>query len=302
MGRSGRTPGAPVQVRVEDDHRKGIAQTPPERQSPPMSHAHQTRPVTDEPFFTVDGEGYRPNEISSSPWNLQALHGRVIVGLLGFELERQQGGPDWLPARFTVDMFSAPPFGHTTVTTRVVRESGRIRVIDAELVVDGVVGARASCQFLKLTEAPPRDAWSPPGWDEPAPGPAEPEDRLTGYKMWNMRFAKGKVGADGPKRAWCCEARELVEGMPLTPFAKVALTADYVSPLANAAAGGLAYINTDVTAYLHRLPVGDWIGMEVTDHGATAGVAVGQCRLHDAQGPIGSATCTGLANRMRERR
>lgn len=266
-----------------------------------MSHAHETRPVTDDPFFTADGDGYRPNEISSSPWNLQALHGRVIVGLLGYEVERTQGGPEWLPARFTVDMFSAAPMGHTTVVSRVVRESSRIKVVDAELLVDGKPGARASCQFLKLTEAPAQAAWSPPAWDEPAPGPARPEDVHTGYKMWNMRNARGQVGADGPKHVWCAEARDLVQGMPLTPFARVALVADYTSPLANAAAGGLGYINTDVTTYLHRLPVGDWIGLEVTDHRAEAGVAIGQCRMYDAQGPIGTATCAGLANRMRGR-
>lgn len=260
-----------------------------------------TRPVTDEPFFTVDGDGYRPNDISSSPWNLTALHGRVIVGLLGFETERQQGAAGWLPARFTVDMFSAPQFGHTTVITRVVRESGRIKVVDAELLVDGKVGARASCQFLRPTEAPPRPAWSPPAWNEPPPGRPEPGDIETGYRMWNMRNAVGRVGAAGEKRVWSSEARPLASGVALTPFARVALAADYTSPLANAAAHGLDYINTDVTTYLHRLPVGEWIGLEMTDHRADDGIAVGQCRMYDAIGPIGSVTCAALANRMRTR-
>ena len=63
------------------------------------------------------------------------------------------------------------------------------------------------------------------------------------------------MGSLGPRRLWMSEVRELVEGMPLTPFARVALAADFASPFANAGDKGLGFINSDVTLYLHRLPV-----------------------------------------------
>jgi hypothetical protein len=90
------------------------------------------------------------------------------------------------------------------------------------------------------------------------------------------------------------EMRELVAGAPLTPFTRVAVAADFASPLANRHETGLGYINTDVTVYLHRLPVGEWIGFEKINHHATDGVAIGECFLHDTQGPIGSASCAAL--------
>ena len=52
------------------------------------------------------------------------------------------------------------------------------------------------------------------------------------------------------------EVRDLVEGMPLTPFVRVAVAADFASPWANAGEQGLGYINSDVTLYLHR-PAGE---------------------------------------------
>ena len=73
--------------------------------------------------------------------------------------------------------------------------------------------------------------------------------------------------------------------------------ADFASPFANAGDQGLGYINSDVTLYLHRLPVTEWIGFEVVNHHATDGIAIGECWLYDEQGPIGTSTVAALAQR-----
>jgi hypothetical protein len=65
----------------------------------------------------------------------------------------------------------------------------------------------------------------------------------------------------------------------------------------NAGNQGLGYINSDVTLYLHRLPVQEWIGFEVVNHRATDGIAIGECFLYDQEGPIGSSTVAALAQR-----
>ena len=65
------------------------------------------------------------------------------------------------------------------------------------------------------------------------------------------------------------EVRELVEGTPMSPFVHVATGADFASPFANAGDQGLGYINSDVTLYLHRLPVTRWIGFDVVNHHAS---------------------------------
>jgi hypothetical protein len=95
------------------------------------------------------------------------------------------------------------------------------------------------------------------------------------------------------------EVRDLVEGEPLTPFVRAALAADFASPFANAGDHGLRYINSDVTLYLHRTPVGEWIGLEVVNHQATDGVAIGECRVFDEVGAIGTASVAALAQGSR---
>jgi hypothetical protein len=90
------------------------------------------------------------------------------------------------------------------------------------------------------------------------------------------------------------EIREMVGGRPLTPFSRVAAAADITSPIAHGHAGGLVYINSDLTLYLHREPRGEWIGFEAINHHAADGVAAGGCFLHDEEGPIGMSACAGL--------
>jgi hypothetical protein len=233
------------------------------------------------------------------PWDPNSLHGRLIVGLLGAEIERQYRTPDYMPARLSVDMYKLPDLSPVEVVTRVVKDGYRIKVIDAEFISNGQSAGRATCQLLRRTENPPGVVWKREPWDAPPPLEVPPPAERPLGGMWAMRpiggeaFPRGK----GPRKTWMSEVRDLVEGEPWTPFARVAVAADFASPFTHAGDQGLAYINTDVTVYLHRDPISEWIGFESFSHGATDGVAVGDCLLHDEAGHIGSASCTALAQK-----
>jgi hypothetical protein len=255
--------------------------------------------VTAEAFFRREDDAFVPNPVSRGPWNETSLHGRVVIGLLAREIERGFGEPDFVPARLTVDMYRLPDLSPVEVKVRPIREGRRLRLIEAELFSAGASSARATCQFLHKSETPPGRVWSPPNWDAPAPRdipePQDPRTALGG--MWAMRPISGAFGDVGPRRVWMSEVRELIAGEPLTPFSRVALAADFASPFANSGDQGLGYINSDATVYLARLPVGEWLGFEVTDHQASAGVAIGACALYDEAGRIGSSSVAALAQR-----
>ena len=255
--------------------------------------------MTNQPFFTRDRDAFLPTDAARGPWDPNSLHGRVIIGLLAFTIEHSHGSDEFVPARLTVDMFRLPTMAPIEVRTRLVRNGLRIRLVEADLYSAGVAMARASCQLLRKTENPQGTVWSPPNWDVPAPSdiPAPTDPRLGMHGKWATRPIVGAMGTVGPRRLWMSEVRELVEDSPLTPFVRVAVAADFASPFANAGDQGLGYINSDVTLYLHRLPVKEWIGFEVVNHHASEGVAIGECFLYDELGPIGTSTVAALAQR-----
>jgi hypothetical protein len=252
--------------------------------------------MSEEPFFIREGSAFIPQAACRGPWDPKSLIGRVVMALCGFQIEQTHALADYMPARLTIDMYRLPGFAPIEIETRVVREGTRIKVIDAEFVSGGVSYARATSQWLKRSHNADGNVWSPPSWEVPAPE-ALPEPANPPNSRLVMLPITGRIGQFGQKRAWLRENRELVGGTPLTPFMRAALSADFANPFANSGDRGLGYINSDVTLYLHRLPEGAWIGLEVVNHHAADGVAIGEVVLYDRTGPIGTSSVCGPAQR-----
>src|SRR5436309_3152400 len=177
------------------------------------------RAMTKQAFFTRTSDGFQPTPDARGPWDPKSLHGRVVAGLLGQEIERHHGGPDYMPARLTVDMYRLPDLSPVTVTTRLLRDGKRIKVVEAEFFSNGNSMARATCQLLLRTQNPAGNVWTPPDWTVPKPADIPPPDdqRWTLDGMWATRPITGRMGTIGPRQLWMSEVRDIVDGVPLSP-------------------------------------------------------------------------------------
>jgi hypothetical protein len=224
------------------------------------------------------------------------LHGRLLGGLAAMAVEHEYGSPDLRFARLTVDLFRNSPLLPVTVETALVRDGRRIRVADITISTDqGVIG-RASAVLLRKGEQPDGERNDTPAWDSPSPS----EPPMSGG-AWQPPFDLWRLtdwAEPGPNRVWLRETHPLVDDEPITPFTRVALAADFASPLSNTGTDGLQFINADYTLTLGRDPEGELIGVEATGHISGDGVATGQCTLHDAAGPIGFCLVTAVANQI----
>ena len=251
-----------------------------------------------EPFFHQLAEpgAFEPTDVARGPWGHETLHGHVLGGLMAHVIESTHGEADLTPARFTVDMFRSPQFAPVAISTRVARDGRRVRVVDASLEAGGVEIARGSALMLRQAEEPGGSVWGPAAWEVAAPGDLE-APREERAPVWETRWVSGEQGTAERRRAWMREVRELVVGVPLTPWVRSAMAADFTNPLANSGDRGLEFVNADYTLYLHRLPAGEWIGVEATSHHSADGVAVATCALYDERGPIGRSAVGAVANR-----
>src|SRR5256714_7839584 len=178
--------------------------------------------MTNQPFFTRDRDAFIPTPVDSGPWDPNSLPGRVIIGLLAFAIEQRHGADEFVPARLTVDMFRLPTLAPIEVTTKLIRDGLRIKLVEAEFFSGGVNMARASCQLLRKTENPPGKVWSPPTWEVPAPADiAVPDDpRLGMHGKWATRPITGTMGTVGPRRLLMSGGPALVDGVSLTPLVR----------------------------------------------------------------------------------
>ena len=279
--------------------------------------------TTRTPFFIEDSDGFSPTEACTGYWQSGTISGRVVGGLLGFVLERAYGGDDLVPARFSLDLLRPPPRARLRPELRLLRDGGRLKLGHVDLYAGDTLVAHAACQFLRRTENPPAQTWQAPGWDAPPPEALSgdsssghwdlrpiPADRRTSRRPppavlleAPRRTANPPVlGPMGPfeaRQAWVREVRGLVDDLPLTPFTRVALAADFASPLAHSSPDSIDYVNSDFTVYMHRLPRSEWLGFDLVKHHAADGIAIGECWLHDTEGPLGTVTVAAIAQRQR---
>ena len=103
-----------------------------------------------------------------------------------------------------------------------------------------------------------------------------------------------------PGRAWMRVPMPLLPDRPLTPAERAAAVSDFANPLSNMGAGSpTSYINADITLYLHRPPVGEWIGVQIIARAHADGVAVADARLRDRHGAVGHSLIASMVNEWR---
>ncbi|MEV0383616.1 thioesterase family protein [Nonomuraea sp. NPDC050643] len=246
-------------------------------------------------FFTREKDELVPAPHARGPWSPDMLHGRLLGGLAARAIEEHHAEPGLRFARLTVDLFRNSPLLPVTVETVLIRDGRRIRVADATIsTAQGVIG-RAGAVLLREGEHPEGErAIVTPAWDEPAPdGPPVTGTGWTPpFDLWRLT----PWGEPGPARVWMRERYPLVDDEPLTPIVRLALAADFASPLSNAQPDGLRFINADYTMTLARPLEGELIGVEGTGHVGAGGVATGQVTMHDTAGPLGFCVVTAVAN------
>lgn len=244
-----------------------------------------------------------PSEDAQGPWG-PIISGHVIGGVFARAVEQADASSGFEPARLTVDLLRPTALKPLEVRTSVVREGKRIRMIDAAVIQDDTVVARASAVLLLRGEQPPGEVWSSP--IEMPPLPADPGPLTDEMPMWVWGYGgdrpEGALGfnnwqdATAPKYAWIRQVRRLVAGEETTPFVDVSMAADATSALSHWSSQGLRFINVDYTLTLSRLPRSDYIGLAALTHTSHDGVASGVVSVFDQRGVIGNAMAAALVN------
>jgi hypothetical protein len=253
--------------------------------------------VTDA-VFHPDGDTFVPTELARGPWDVNAQHGGGAAAILGRAIERFEPEGGLAVARITVELLRPVPMTPLTIATRMRRPGKRVQLVEASLRADGVEVVQATALRVQPVVTEVESPLDPP--DRPPPDPASlgALDRLIAQERpknfsdaFELRLAAGTpFGTPGPATMWFRLRVPVVAGEEPSPLMRVLVVSDF----GNGISGVLDYerfvfINPDLTVYLRRPPVGEWVALDAATWLQPGGAAFAEGALYDEQGRVGRA-------------
>jgi hypothetical protein len=244
--------------------------------------------------FIPDGEQFVATELARGPWDPGAQHGGASAALLVREFERLSVPPQLMLARVTYEFLRPVPLERLSVGAEVVRSGRRVALVAGWITGgEGVEYVRARGLFVRRADD---------GQSSSAPAPARPElgeendlrpdaeRRAFATDAMEIRFVAGRFWGLGPATAWFRLRLPLVAHEEPSPLQRLAAAADFgngISPVVPWK--DHVFINPDLTLYLQRDPVGEWICLQSQTRLAAGGVGLAESVLYDLDGEIGRA-------------
>jgi hypothetical protein len=233
---------------------------------------------------------FEPLVPATGSWNRGHQNGVAVGGLLAQAIETTPSRNPMKVTRLTIDIMKPVPFQPVEARVRTIRDGARMQLIDAEIVADGEVVARASAMRARFEETPAGlDAM--PDLPLPEASAAIPVTSVlsTGHPM-ETRVVRGSIREQGPGAFWATFNADLVEGEAMTGLARAAMAADVGSaPSSIVERGAWSFANVDLSLYLTRAPIGDWVLVDAVTLSDGAGVGLVNSVLADRGGVFGRA-------------
>jgi hypothetical protein len=212
--------------------------------------------------------------------------------LLAREIERFRSENDMFVTRLTVELLR--PVGRTrlAVRRRLVRPGRKVQLVEASLWHDEDEVARATALRIRRAKIDVPESTDPPPHSLPdaihewtgsyRSGPAY---HLVGIEIRTPPEARG---GRAPNWAWFRLKLPLVPGEQPSGLVRVCAAADFPSGISYVIdPHKIAYVNPDLTVYMHRLPLGEWVMVDARTWLQPHGTGLAEGALYDEKGRIG---------------
>lgn len=249
--------------------------------------------MTDAIFERHGPDTFFATGLARGPWDPNAQHGGAPAALLGGELEKLEPQPHLRIVRITYELLKPVPLGELHVHTELTRPGKRVQLLEATLSSpDG--SALVKARALRVARAP-LGAGTPveetPAGPEtaqasPAPWGAE---ALPGGAV-EIRFTSGALTERGPATAWFRLTVPVIAGEEPTPLQRMLVAADFPNGISSELSWDeWLFINPDLTVYIEREPVGEWVALQAHTRITANETALAQAVMFDRDGRIGRA-------------
>lgn len=240
-----------------------------------------------------------PTDLSLSPWNPEALNGVAVGGLMAALLE-EQAPPAATPlhwTRLTIDLQGIVPARELTPRFTLLRPGRQVQQMQVELLAGDRTVARI--QALRVREADTPASEPPTGHDGPEHFPNIPQHGIGVMRHTDRHVIADRTRAQGPGAQWIRFNQEVIGGTPLTPLVRAGMAGDFAAGCGvMPGVDPYSWPNLDISLFLMRQPVGEWVLVEAITESAGKGSAVASARLADAHGTFARSLQTVFVERI----
>ena len=247
-------------------------------------------------FYVREGEEFVATALTRGPWDDATQHGGPPAALLGGAIERwgDGGAAQRHVARITVELLRPVPLAAVAVEVEPIRIGRRVEWLSASLRSEGKEVARATAVRIARVDlelppphCPPHDPPTPPETVEAFEFPFFTAE-VAYHRAVEVRIVEGRWGGHGPITAWMRTNVPLVEGEETSPLEHMLACADAQNGVCVALdPRRFAFINPDLTAYMRRPLIGEWIGLSARSTPEAIGTGLVQSELFDTNGEVG---------------
>jgi hypothetical protein len=252
--------------------------------------------MSDQSVFLARNGRFVATELARGPWDPNAQHGGAPAALLMRALEGLPASPGLQLARVTYEFLRPVPIGELIVDAEVVRPGRRVQLLEASLASpDGLELVRARALQVRRADAPGapiEETAAPPGPEHGRDNDLRsPHRPMFAPDAIEVRFVAGQFMGGGAATGWFRLLAPIVAGETPSPLQRLAAAGDFGNGISALLPwDDYLFINPDLTLYIEREPVGEWICLEARTLIAPEGIATAESVLYDERGRVGRAT------------
>ena len=232
---------------------------------------------------------YRSTLLAQGAWNEHEQHMAPATGIICAELDRFSPRNDMRIGRISLDILGLIPAGEFSITTKVIRPGKTIELIESEMKAQG-----KSCIVARTWRMMTQNSHEIKGLEDAHGNAPEHAPVWEGIRQWPGGYIQSIEARSHQRRAgkgivWLRTPHDMVEGEPTSDFVRLMGMVDTANGIVprQETPFSWGFPNLDLQIHMHRLPQGQWLGLETMQQYGDDGIGLTSSVLHDLSGPFG---------------
>ncbi|MDD2944431.1 thioesterase family protein [Acinetobacter haemolyticus] len=232
---------------------------------------------------------YQSTLLAQGAWNEHEQHMAPATGIICAELDRFMPRQGMRIGRIGLDILGLIPAGEFSITTKVIRPGKTIELIESEMQAQG-----KSCIVARTWRMMTQNSQVVKSLEDAQVAGPDHASIWEGIRQWPGGYIESIEARSHERRAgkgvvWLRTQHDMVEAEPTSDFVRLmgmVDTANGVVPRQEVPFSW-GFPNLDLQIHLHRLPQGQWLGLETVQQYGEDGIGLTSSVLHDLSGPFG---------------